>query len=212
MLTSMAAPGSAPSPQARTDLLLLAVAAMVPAAVAAARIGDVAPGARDAALPRVLIARGPPRSWRRASTRRSRNLLGQALLLGTREAPRAAAGGAVVAGAAGVLVAVDGASACSPRAVRPRGGSGASWPPCRSRFSPSRRRRGRRSAACRAAPRRGGGCSSSCRSPFSRGGRRRRPRVAAARPTRGPARSKGPYSLSGSGLGTPSPRWGWQRC
>jgi hypothetical protein len=124
----MAAPASAPSPQARapsvkpapgapethpwTGLFLLAIAAVVPAAIAAVRIDDVAPGARDAALPRVLALE--PRVWRGLDT--AIGLLLQAIPIGTREA-RAAAGGALVAGAAGVLVAATARgllAACAP--------------------------------------------------------------------------------------------------
>jgi hypothetical protein len=80
--------------------------------VAAARIADVGPGARDAALPRVLALE--PRVWRGLDT--AIELLLQAVPLGTREA-RAAAGGALVAGVAGVLVAATARSllaACAP--------------------------------------------------------------------------------------------------
>ncbi|MGH7439938.1 MAG: hypothetical protein ACRENE_29975, partial [Polyangiaceae bacterium] len=95
-----------------TRVALLAVAAMVPAAVAAARIEDVAPGARDTALPRLLALE--PRAWRALDT--AIEILLQAVPLGTREA-RAAAGGALVAGAAGALLAASARSllaACAP--------------------------------------------------------------------------------------------------
>jgi hypothetical protein len=83
----------------RTEGVLLTVAALVPAALAAARVDNVPDAARDAAVLRVLGLE--PRVWRGLDTAVA--LLLQPAPVGTRAA-RAALGGALVAAATGAVL------------------------------------------------------------------------------------------------------------